>query len=1126
MLNKTFCHLHNHDEFSQLDGFGKAKQYVARAKELGFKYLALTNHGNVDGLIKFQTECDKQGIRPILGCEFYIVPDASIKQKGERRGHITILIKNKKGWQRLCRLLTQANTDGFYYRPRIDYDMLLNCILSDFIILTGCAGSFLNLPGSMEVLKELADRMLHSNALFLEIMPHDIPVQYDINDKVKEIARVMPIPLVATNDCHYIYKDEWETQEVLLAMQRKAKWHDKDRWKFGFKGLHLRTADEMDEAFEIQGQFHRRVYLGAMRNTIKIAKRCWAFRIPKQQIFLPSVPGYDDNSPNKLLGEIVEESRLRIINSGEISEAQVDDYNSRIAEELQIINNKGFAQYFLIVHEVVNWCHANNIMVGPGRGSAGGSLISYLMNITTVDPLKFNLLFSRFIAEDRIDYPDIDLDFEDSKRHLVKQHLEELYGHDNVAGVSTFSKMKARGVIRDVARVFDVPYLEVDAFAKAMPDKINKGAKEDYVIEWATKNIPEGKAFARKYPDVIHHAIKLENQVKNSGRHAAAVIISGDSLRLGERGNICKRNNELVINWEMEDCEHVGLMKLDVLGLNTLSVLSEARTLIKQNRDINIDYKSLPLDDQDVFAMMTAGKTIGLFQLQAGPTTELVKEIEVHKFEDISDIIALVRPGPFDSGSTKEYIKRKQGRRWKPKHEIYERITRNTYGVIVYQEQIMQVINKVAGVSYSTADKIRKIIGKKRDAKEFEQYWQKFLDGCLANCTMDEGEAEDFWAMLEKCASYVFNRSHSIEYAMIGYWTAYLKYHYPAEFICACLTHGQASDKDALIKEARRLGLRLIPPKIGISDARKWMAKEGKLFVPFIEIKGVGDKGAIKCTNYTGRATKNKLTGFFKRKSSAAPQGSTKLDKILHAISAWDTEAVPDVAQQYFDFSLATGCANMYPQLYSFMSFPEEKLADALALNTPRKMIGLIKKKRFHCNEVVECEACELTNECRIPVVSSYGIYNVAIIGEAPGKSEDKAGKGFVGPAGDLLWKIMKPYGYNRRHFHITNICRCWPSNTKTPGKKHIRACMPWLTKELKNLECRLALVFGNTGVKAFTNRDSGITDLNATTEWNEEHGLWICWCVHPAAALRSTEYKEKVEKGVKNFVDKLEILL
>lgn len=1147
-----FGHLHTHNEFSYLDGFGNAESWVAKAKELGIPYLALTNHGNIDGLIKFQKACDSAGIEAILGCEAYIVPDMSVKER-EKRGHITLLVKNEQGWQNICKLLSIANIDGFYTKPRIDYSSLLKH-LDGLIVLTGCTASFLTLEGGVDLLDDICN--LIPKDVYIEAMPHLMQEQIDLNKWLIGISQSRNLPILATNDCHYIESSDKLTHEVLLAIQTKAKWNDRDRFRFSIDGLHLRSAEEMAKAFKRQGVFTEEEIDCIMEWPEDIYEKC-QFRIPKKDISLPIVPGYENIDLGKFIWELAEKKLITL--SQYWGTDRTNLYLERLREEWRLINNKGFSPYFMIVWELVNWCKKNDIMVGPGRGSVGGSLLAYLIGITCVDPIEYKLLFSRFISPDRIDYPDIDLDFEDIKRSLVKEHLAELYGKNHVAALSTFMTMKARGAVRDVARVFEINTKEVDEFAKSITE----------VAETDEKSIPEalqsdiGRAFSSKYTGIIKHMISLEGQVRGVGQHAAATIVSSEDLREGTRGNLAIRAGEKVCNWDMSDSEYVGLMKLDILGLNTLSVLHETQRLISQNRSgrlflyhpesecyfvgdsidistgcepIEFDFGKIPLNDETVYKDIADGNTTGLFQLSAWATTKIAKEIRARNILELSDVIALVRPGPLDSGMTAEYIERKNnGKQWEKLHPLYEEITNDTYGIIVYQEQIMEVINKVAGLPYSDADKIRKVIAKKRETKEFKPYEEAFIGGCLQQKTLTRKQAAEFWKSLQSHARYSFNRSHSCEYAMLGYWTAWCKVYFPTEFMCASLTHGAESKKEELVKECYRLGLRVVTPRIGVSDAYKWIAKENSLYAPFIEIKGVGEKIAAKCaemkpSNVVATKPPDKYRGYFKnpnpRVCAGVTPAKTKIESILLDIGAYGNNPKPNIAE-YFSFNveagertnlnLIAGDASALPGISTLSNIPSGSIKGLIKEGMP-----YIISRTFS-----RCSKCALRKECKKPVAPSPGAFNIAIIGEAPGVEEDEKESGFVGRSGKLIWDELIKHDLRRDDFHVTNVCKCFPKESKTPSSQQISTCFEeWLSQELKQIECRLALAFGNTCQQALTGRNGGITTVNGTTEWIEKHRLWVCWCIHPSAVLRSRDSNmDKFITGISNFVNAIEVI-
>jgi DNA polymerase-3 subunit alpha len=1106
----SFCQLHNHDQYSLLDGYGTAENYVSRALELGFTHLGLTNHANIDGLIKFQNACDKNGIVPIMGCEAYIVPDASRKEDKEKRGHVVLLIQNSQGFKNLCQMLTYANIQGFYKRPRIDYE-LLKKHTDGLVILTGCSSSFLINNDGLKLFHELCE--ITPN-IYLEVMPHNMGLQTKINSICKGLSTKYKVKLVATNDCHYVLPTDYKVQEVLLAVQTKAKWSDSDRFKFSFTGLYLRSPDEMLSCFLQQKNLSRSEIRSSMANTMEIANLCSGFRIKKREVWLPTVPGYEGVDPGSFLWECVEKALLNWAKSEKWATERLNLYFERLRIEWKIINEKKFSPYFMVVWELVNWCKANDVMVGPGRGSVGGSLMAYLLGITAVDPIKYGLLFSRFIAEDRIDYPDIDIDFEDRKRHMVRDHLEFLYGKNSIASISTFQTMKGRAAIRDVARVFDIPLKDVDEFAKTIDDGAD--AVDDFsTIDSSSKE----HWFGKKYPEEVALAIKLEGQIRGVGQHAAAVVISAEDLTQGTRGNLSIRSNEIVSNWDMADSEFMGLMKLDVLGLNTLSVLNETKRLIHMvNPEFSFD--KIALDDLKVYKEIYDGNNSGVFQISARSTSKIAQQISATNINELSDVIALVRPGPMDSGMTQDYIDRKnKGLRWKRKHQIYEDIVKDTYGIVIYQEQVMDVIHKVAGLPYATADRIRKVIGKKRDPKEFEPYEKAFIAGCIESKTFSKQEAKEFWKALQAHARYSFNKSHSVEYAIIAYWTAWCKLYYPVEFICASLTYGQQGKHIELIEESVKKGFKLKLPKVGISDAFKWVCRDNVLYVPFIQIKGVGEKTAEECANFKGNSK-----GFF----NIAPVKKGKIHSLLEEIGALDKPPTLQASELAAKFDFPIGTPESQHKAISAIvpCANQSNIKGVLDLsNIPRNFPNLLASATFpgHDN-LKDCKECSLREQCKSPVPPSAGEFNIMIIGEAPGREEDEQKKGFVGKAGQMLWNELGKYDLFREDFHVTNVCKCYPAQIRTPKAEHIKACYKWLQKEMEFLNPRLILSLGNTSMFALIGK-TGITELNATTVWYDKLNSWVCWGFHPSAVLHNPSNKKDFESGIKNFVAKVDII-
>jgi len=1125
MNNLDFAHLHVHSVYSQLDGMGQHKDYITRAKELGFKYLACTDHGNIDGLIRFQKACKEQNIKPILGCEGYIVKEW---EKKSPRGHICLWIKTLKGFKNLCKILTLANLEGFYYKPRINFETLLK-YHEGLVIGTACVLSFTKTcKDGLKFFQDLHD--IKRNDLYCEIMPHNSKEQIKHNQFITKLANENKIKIIASNDCHYVNRKDWKAHEVLLAIQTKSKWDNPNRWKFDLKGYHLRSIDEMKTELEKIG-FYKKEYF---TNTIEIAEKCSDFTIPKQDIELPNVPWIGEENENKTLWDLCTKGYKDKFHH---SINHNLTYYDRLKFEYDVIKEKNFTRYFLIVWELCNWCRKNEIPVGP-RGSVAGSLMAMLLGITSIDPIKHHLIFDRFINKDRIDYPDIDMDFPDNKRYLIKEHLEELYSADNVAGVSSFNRMKARAAIQDVSRVFKIPNFEVNKFTKMIDEKVED---ENGAIHYAIENYPECKEFSNKYPKIIKYARALENNIKSYSQHAAGLIVSKQNIGKSGRCNLLVRDKIKLINWEKDDAEHVGLMKLDALGLKQLTIISEAVKLIKKNHNKTIKLESLDLEDKDVLNDINNGNTIGIFQFNTWTMTKLVTDMGIEEFSHLSDAVALVRPGPANSGMTEEYIKRKHKGKWKHKNKVYEQITKDTYGIIAYQEQIMQVINQVAGLPYSTADSIRKIIGKKRDVSEFKQYQKKFMNGCRKQKLFSQQEAKEFWIALQEHARYSFNKSHSVCYAVVGYWTAWLKHYFPNEFICSSLTYGAKQKKSELIEEAYRIGLTLKLPKVGISDSAIWLAKDKDLYVPFKEIKGFGDIKAAKAASFPNIQSK-KSRGISSFYTSVAKENINQkhkgaIGRVLESINAYDKNStmITDEICALFDFRIIANPRENYQNLYNLFDghIRIENLDPAL--NGDSRILKklqhkkLIKKVSFEGFENLnQCSKCNLIHECNRPVAPSPGRYNIAIIGEAPGSQENKHGMGFYGnaPAGKLLWKKINKAGYTRDLFHISNVGKCYPSKSHKPNSKQIEICgSQYLDAELKEIKPKVILAFGNTNRQFFEGVNQGIISISGKTTWSEKYACWICWCIHPAAVLHNPENSIYFKEGMKNFFKILKTL-
>jgi DNA polymerase-3 subunit alpha len=841
-MSSSFIHLHLHDQYSVLDGLGKAKDYCARARELGMSAIALTNHGNVDGCIQWQKHCKEVDIKPIFGVEAYIVKDLTEKDKeSEKRFHITLLARTLTGWQNILKMLTVANAQGFYYKPRIDFDLLFDHC-DGLAIGSACASSYLNMEDGIKYARKLKEK---GALVYLELMPIDMDLQRERNAINVEMASLLDIPLIATNDCHYVDAEDKFAHEVLLAMQAKKKWNDPKRWRFDVDTLYLQSLHEMEMNFRSYSGIEEEHWGPALANTEWLADQCNVSLDPIE-VKLPKIEieGYEGQEPNdQLFGLVMDGFDKKMEKHPEIANKE-EEYLERIAEELGIITTLGFSSYFLIVFELINWCHKENIMTGPGRGSVGGSLVAYCLGITKVDPLKYDLVFSRFISEARIDLPDIDMDFEQRYRGRIIEHLKDLYGEYNVIGISNFLRMKGKSAVRNVGRVFDIPQTEVSKACDAIITRSGGDMRSDFSVADAFETFEDGKNFKRKYPKQAELAMKMEGLIMSHGRHAAGICVSHNDLRDGTLMNYANRAGTLVSNWDKKDGEHNGLMKLDVLGLQALDILHYSQDLIRERHGVEIDYDLIPLDDQRTLEEFNKGNCVGIFQFNGNSIMRFCRDIGIEDFEGIVAINALHRPGTLKSGTIHDYKDRKHGKSsFTYPHPMVEEITKNTYGIIVYQEQVMRLMYECGGLSWQTTDTIRKAVSKSEGEKKLMKFKNEFVNGCVNKGTLSQNEAEDIFETIKTFGAYGFNKAHAVEYSMIAYWEMYLKVYYPTEYMCAILSIGSEQKKPDHIQEARRLGIKFHLPDINKSHGEDWAPDDsGDLLIPLIEIKGIGPK--------------------------------------------------------------------------------------------------------------------------------------------------------------------------------------------------------------------------------------------------------------------------------------------
>ena len=811
-----FVHLHTHSHYSLLDGLGKIDDIVKRTKELGMDSIALTDHGVLYGAIEFYKKAKKAGIKPILGIEAYVAPTShKIKTSNgeEKYHHLILLAKNNAGWKNLIKLVTIAHMDGFYYKPRVDKD-LLRQHSEGLIALSACIGgeipkAILNhkITEAENIAREYEEIFGKGN-FYLEIGHHPgIKETVTANAGLIGLSKKTGIPLVATHDLHYVKKEDAEYHDILLAVQTGNTILDKNRLTLMADDFSLRSPEEMASFFPDVPE--------AIENTVKIAEMCNVeIELGKTQLPKFSVP--DRKSSNEYLKELVIQKTA--IKYPELTKEVAD----RIDYELGVISKTGFADYFLIVQDFINWAKDRGILIGPGRGSAAGSIIANILNITDIDPIKYDLLFERFLNPDRIQMPDIDIDIADKRRDEVFGYLEEKYGKDHVAHIITFGTMAARAAIRDAGRALGLSYGFCDQIAKLIPFNPTQGMKEGWLDE-SLKNITELRTLYQNNPDakkVIDAAKNLEGVVRHASVHACGTVIAPKPITEYMPIQYAPQDTSVIITqFEMHSVEDLGLLKMDLLGLKNLTIIEDTLRLIEDAHGVKINISAIPLEDKKVFEILQLADTTGIFQLESSGMRRYLKDLKPHELEDINAMVALYRPGPMDL--IPQYIKRKFGReRITYLHPKLEPILKKTYGVAIYQEQLMRIARDLAGFTLAEADTLRKAVGKKIKSLMDEQS-QKMISGMIAG-GIAKNVAEQIWHWFEPFARYGFNRSHAACYGMIAYQTAYLRAHYPVEFYTS-LFNSDAGDTDRmslLISEAKKAGIAIFPPDVNKSMSR------------------------------------------------------------------------------------------------------------------------------------------------------------------------------------------------------------------------------------------------------------------------------------------------------------------
>lgn len=905
MSKQEFVHLHVHSDYSLLDGACKIADIVKYAVLFDMPSVALTDHGVLYGAIEFYKLAKQHGIKPIIGCEIYLAPrtrhDREVRLD-DFQYHFILLAKNNIGYKNLLKIVTIGHLEGFYYKPRVDRE-ILEKYKDGIIALSSCVKGEIPVLITQKQIKKAEEcalyfKEIYGENFYLELQDQNLPEQKEINETLIKFSKTLKIPLVATNDVHYLTKEHAKPHDVLLCIQTNKKVKDNNRLKFGSDEFYFKSQDQMASLFSKNPE--------ALQNTKYISDLC-NVEIDFSSLHLPEYKSEKNIPPEDILREKCYEGMKKRFKK------ITKEIENRLAFELDVIVKKGLASYFLIIWDIVEFAKREKIFVGPGRGSAAGSLVSYCLGITNINPLQYGLLFERFLNPERKVLPDIDIDFADKRRDEIINYIVHKYGKDNVAQIITYGIMKERQALRDAGRALDIPYQEVDRFTKEISSALSSAREKNGAItlQEAKESISEIKRqynLSEENKLLIDTAISIEGLHRHASTHAAGVVISPRPLveflplQKSEQGNITTQ-------YSMKEIEDIGLLKMDILGLKNLTIIGDTIELL-QKKGIEIDIEKINFNDKEIYRMLSRGENVGVFQLESAGMKNLLVKIKPDKFEDLIAILALHRPGPLRSGMIDDYIKGKEGKsKIKYLHPKLEPILKETYGVIVYQEQVMQIAYQLAGMTPSQAEDIRRAMGKKEPQK-LAKLKDDFISGCVKN-GISKSTAEKIFELMDNFGGYGFNKSHSAAYAAIAYWTAYLKRYYPLEYFISVLKSTKLEEIAIYIEELKRINIKLLPPDINLSDV-DFCEEEGGIRVGLYAVKNVGKAAQeiIKarkkfghftsifdfCSKVDGRLVNKKVIeslikcGAFSSFSQTRATLLSNLDKIMDIASSYQKD--------------------------------------------------------------------------------------------------------------------------------------------------------------------------------------------------------------------------------------------
>ncbi|NTX17993.1 DNA polymerase III subunit alpha [Burkholderia cepacia] len=1084
--------LNARSDFSMGQSILQVDKMVERAKELGYASLALVDTMTVSNMVTFAGKAQKAGIKPIIGCTLRVYEDPTYRKPAKSSGEaekpnpffmVKAYVKNDNGMRSLMKLLSKANSaEYFYYHSRIGLQELYE--LEDCIISTGDFYGLFHYPKYEEVLVNLFQRM----PVFAELVPLNTPLYRTINQRATEMIDKHGMNAILSWPALYPSEEHADTLDVMRVVieARDVKMGDRRVMRPHARDFCMKPMTDI----VIAARELNLPVMHAMKGNQALADAC-TYEFKKLD---PCLPKMADDEFKALMEACAVGWRQRFsapVLGHKPDASELPAYKQRLAYELDTLRKLGFSGYFLLTQHIVQWAKQAGIIVGPGRGSVGGSLVAYLMGITDVDPIRFDLLFERFINPERLDLPDADLDFMSKRRHEVIEYIVEHFGRENVAGISNYNTLGAASSLRDCGRVHDLSPFDY-ACSKQMESTHGVSAS----LEESAAVVPEIDKFRNKFPEVWKHAVNLEGAARGLGQHAAGVVVAGEPIV--NRAVVETRTGGPVCNWDKRSVEDWGLIKMDILGLTNLDVLKLASDYIKERHGKAIDLLKLSLDDAKVMKAFGQGDTTGVFQFESPGMRRILREMALAgdvTFDDLVAAVALYRPGPLDAGLCDDYIAIKQGK----KHPYYEHpnmapALKDTFGVIVYQEQVMQVARDVAGFTLAQADHLRKAMGKK-DKEKMAEMREKFVSGCVSVSGMDERAAGMLWDKIEVFAGYAFNKSHSVEYAVISFWTMWLKVYFPAEFFAASLTELDKEEKrELLVTEARRMNIQVLPPDINHSSARVEIVGEDKLYAPFQALKGMSENAAgyvVDARAKWGRSFESR-TDFDAALKSAGYTGrhiNSAVKEKLVRIGAF--------AECEGDRVTAMHPDRQKDRIELLPGFAVETVKADRALNAEK--LALLQIVRL-AEETRSCDKCSLSGGCH-PMPRVGKTPKFMVVADNPNWQEEKAGKLLEGDNAAMLINALKEAGLSPQDGYFTALVKSGkPKDQKTLKNEQINACSEFLQRELDILKPPVIVTLGSNSARFFAPSVKGATaELAGKVVYDPKRDASIVFGINPA---------------------------